>query len=519
MDDLNNLDLSKFSDRDLDALEAGNFDALSPQGKELILGQRDFSAKRMFKNIPSDAKEYGSEIAGAVMHPIDTSQALYKEIVDNKGANIISQLKNSYGSVDNALVSLEQRPVHTLADLSSVLFPASKALNFAATGRLSKAATLANPSINRGLRAASSTLNNVASITDPLALGVRAAKTAAKLGASVLPEDTAARIFRSATKVADPEVADMMMKRGINPLEADDLSAARGAKSIIGRTIGDIVNDNDKPIKASRIFNNMDYDFNNLNDPSISAGTEGMGFRTWARRFADHIGYDPGNTNLPLRKILGIKKHPLSPYIDTLSSEERLFPVDPNVFSGTDPDIGLKALWKLRQDADNKHFTKSGDLKSFQSGPASGRMAAERNVSGNIRKILRNELANTGYSDLAKNYGDMADIVREGEDAAIKYAKTDDPFKFHSLLPVTGGYAAGYALGGHKLGTLGAIAALGAGALLNPKRKANFGIFVDRYANMPWNRVLSAEQTMMSPLADILSKIEEERNYKFRSKK
>lgn len=516
MDDLNNLDLSKFSDRDLDALEAGNFDALSPQGKELILGPRDFSAKRMFNNIPSDAKKYGSEIAGAVMHPIDTSQALYKEIVDNKGANIISQLKNSYGSVDNALVSLEQRPVHTLADLSSVLFPASKALNFAATGRLSKAATLANPSIKRGLRAASSTLNNVASITDPLALGVRAAKTAAKLGASVLPEDTAARIFRSATKVADPEVADMMMRRGINPLEANDLSAARGAKSIIGRTIGDIVNDNDRPIKASRIFNNMDYDFNNLNDPSISAGTEGMGFRTWARRFADHIGYEPGISNQPLRDIMGFTGNPVSPILNSQGSN---FPVNPNVFSGTDPDIGLKALWELKQDADNKHFTKSGDLKSFQSGPASGRMAAERNVSGNIRKILRNELANTGYSDLAKNYGDMADIVREGEDAAVKYAKTDDPFKFHSLLPVTGGYAAGYALGGHKLGTLGAIAALGAGALLNPKRKANFGIFVDRYANMPWNRVLSAEQTMMSPLADILSKIEEERNYKFRSKK
>lgn len=492
--------LQQFSDDDLNILLKAEqtqdpkvLDLLSKQGIEILGGRRPFSADRMVKNIPGDASKFVDETSSAVLHPVDTTKALFNEIFNNKGSNIIAGYKNKYGSLENALSSLETEPVHTLSDLAGILYPAAGASKALGAAKLGEG------------------LGSLGAILDPVSNAARGAKIGAKLVTGALPEDTASRIFRSATKVHDPLLADEMMRRGINPLKEHDVSALRGQKSITGQAIGNIVNDNDKAVKASDLFQGVMDRYHALDDPSIAAGTEGAGYQNWMKRFANHVGYEPGMNDRPLRKFLGIPDQP--PYSDILGPNGAKMPSTADWFKGNDPNVGLKSVWEMRIGADKKHFTKAGDLRDPMVGPASGRMAAERQVSDNARKIIHRELANTPYASLAKEYGSLDELLTGAEGAYTRHTKTDDPFRFHSLMPVGGGAAAGYALGGPKAATIGALGALAVGSVLNPTRKAQFGITVNKYRNMPWNKALQAQSPYASTLADILARIQEEKDH------
>lgn len=492
--------LQQFSDDDLDILMKAEqtqdpkfLDMLSKQGQEVLYMRRPFSAERMVKNIPGDASKFFNETKDALLHPVDTAKGLYGEVVDNKGANLIAGIKNKYGSLDRVVSTLETEPVHTFSDLASILYPAAGVSRIAGAGRLGEG------------------LSSIAGIVDPVSNAVRIAKVGAKVATGLLPEDTASRIFRSATKVHDPLMADEMMRRGINPLRAEDVSAVKGQKSITGQAIGNIVNDNDRAIKASELFNGVMDRYHALDDPSISAGTEGIGYQNWVRKFANHVGYTPDLNDRPLRKFLGIPDQP--PASTILGPDGAKMPTTQDWARGNDPNVGLKSIWEMRIGADSKHFTKQGALKDPLVGPASGRMAAERQVTDNARKIVHRELDQTPYAALAREYGALDNIVTNAEDAFTRYSKTDDPFRFHSLMPVGGGAAAGYALGGPKLATVGALGALAIGSVLNPKRKAQFGIFTNKYRNMPIGKVLDAPVTAASPIADVLARIQEEKDH------
>jgi hypothetical protein len=133
--------------------------------------ESDFSFQEMMQNVPGSAAQYAEDVTYPIRHPIETAKnigqlglglvqkAIPGEQESEKYVDALGDFYSQrYGSIDQALNTLEQDPVGVWADLS-MLFTGGAGL----TQRLSK---LANVS-EKG-RQVTTAISNLAAATDPV---------------------------------------------------------------------------------------------------------------------------------------------------------------------------------------------------------------------------------------------------------------------------------------------------------------------------------------------------------------
>ncbi|MBT8146488.1 MAG: hypothetical protein KJN90_06505 [Gammaproteobacteria bacterium] len=119
-------------------LEAALMEKLQPQSAPTANPnaplQHDFEAMEMFKNIPGDAAAVGEQILQMVSSPIDTAEGLWNvtsgfaqklwpgDQDNEKYANaMMDDIANKYGGIEEFQRQLQNHPVETALDVSSLL--------------------------------------------------------------------------------------------------------------------------------------------------------------------------------------------------------------------------------------------------------------------------------------------------------------------------------------------------------------------------------------------------------------
>lgn len=203
----------------------------------------EFSASKMVSNIPGSAKEAGSQILGAVAHPIDTATSLYRfsrglaeklwpgeqdyeQYADAVGRMIVDR----YGSTDAALRSLQEDPVGVALDVSTVV-----------TGGAGLARGAAKLT---GMNRAAQTLGKVQAVTDPVNLVKRGVqKTAAHLRKRGAPNDMYAGAAKMSTTIPELKRAAAVQTALDNQImpTPKGLKKLEGKMRLVGRRIDSLL--------------------------------------------------------------------------------------------------------------------------------------------------------------------------------------------------------------------------------------------------------------------------------------
>ena len=238
-----------------------------PEGTEVPakedLGWMD-TLKKAVSNVPSSGALYAKNVYQMIRHPVQTAETTGKAAMNIAGpgierlldpnkeidsvipypeADMISLLKQRYGNLDAFKETLANDPVGTMADISSVFYPASKAasgMGFARTATtLEKASQVTEP-MNL-LKAGGGIMRGAATSLIPKGVPSRLYESAVKLS-TALPIEQRRRIVNTALEKQIMPTYNGLSKlnRGIDSLNTEissmiDTAAAAGEKISLDR--------------------------------------------------------------------------------------------------------------------------------------------------------------------------------------------------------------------------------------------------------------------------------------------
>lgn len=225
-------DLSKLTDADLNALEKGDYGAISDAGLAILdppqssspsvstsdpIQAIDYSSlpKEFLRNLVSDAGHVAGNTVQAILHPLNTAKTMGSLVLggfersmpavpgtSSETASpsenvklldsVLGGIKASYGSMEGVKKSAFERPVQTLLDATTVIAPLSKV-----PGMLGQVAEIATEPLkvvsnlpSKALRAAAEGAYR-SSVSFPESVGLEARNAAANAGLdSAIPVNT-----------------------------------------------------------------------------------------------------------------------------------------------------------------------------------------------------------------------------------------------------------------------------------------------------------------------------------------
>ena len=176
----------------------------------------EFSVTDMAKNIPASAKQYGQDIMHPILYPVETIKAFRELGVDGVVGALGNLYKDRYGSIEQALKTVESDPVGFLADLSFILSgPAMLAQKTAAVG-----STTAK---------AAGKVAKTAAAVDPVNLVKAGVKT---VGKKVIPKNAPKTLYQKGAKFTPAGGVDV--ERAVNTaLDEGIMPTYKGAQKAI----------------------------------------------------------------------------------------------------------------------------------------------------------------------------------------------------------------------------------------------------------------------------------------------